>query len=138
MKNKINVFSGNSGVGKSTVINKLDPLLNLKTANISQLHKTGKHTTTFAEMHPLTFGGYVIDTPGIRGFGLIDFEKDELSHFFPEIFKVSQNCRYNNCLHINEPDCAVREAVEKGEIFDSRYYSYLNLMEDKGNRYREK
>ncbi len=138
MKNKINVFSGNSGVGKSTVINKLDPLLDLKTANISQLHKTGKHTTTFAEMHPLTFGGYVIDTPGIRGFGLIDFEKEELSHFFPEIFKVSHNCKYNNCLHLNEPDCAVREAVEKGEIFSSRYYSYLNLMEDDGNRYREK
>ena len=138
MENKINVFAGNSGVGKSTLINKLDPLLNLKTASISQSHKTGKHTTTFSEMHPLTTGGYVIDTPGIRGFGLIDFDKEELSHYFPEIFKISHSCKFNNCLHINEPDCAVREAVEKGEIFDSRYYSYLNLMEDDGKRYREK
>ncbi len=138
MENKINVFAGNSGVGKSTLINKLDPLLNLKTANISQSHKTGKHTTTFSEMHPLSVGGYVIDTPGIRGFGLIDFDKEELSHYFPEIFKISHACKFNNCLHLNEPDCAVREAVEKGEIFDSRYYSYLNLMEDDGKRYREK
>lgn len=138
MENKINVFAGNSGVGKSTLINKIDPLLNLKTANISKSHKTGKHTTTFSEMHPLSIGGYVIDTPGIRGFGLIDFDKEELSHYFPEIFKISHSCKFNNCLHINEPDCAVREAVEKGEIFDSRYYSYLNLMEDDGSRYREK
>lgn len=138
MENKINVFAGNSGVGKSTLINKIDPLLNLKTAAISKSHKTGKHTTTFSEMHPLSIGGYVIDTPGIRGFGLIDFDREELSHYFPEIFKISHSCKYNNCLHLNEPECAVREAVEKGEIFDSRYYSYLNLLEDDGKRYRKK
>ena len=137
MKNKINVFSGNSGVGKSTLINKIDSNIHLKTSEISATHKTGKHTTTFAEMHELTMGGFVIDTPGIRGFGLIDFGREELFHYFPDIFKVSGFCKFNNCLHLNEPDCAVRAALEKGEIFDSRYYSYLSLLEDSGSKHRE-
>lgn len=137
MKNKVNVFSGNSGVGKSTLINKIDSNIHLKTSEISATHKTGKHTTTFAEMHELTMGGFVIDTPGIRGFGLIDFGREELFHYFPDIFKVSDSCKFNNCLHLNEPDCAVRAAVEKGEIFDSRYYSYLSLLEDSGSKHRE-
>ena len=137
MKNKINVFAGNSGVGKSTLINIIDPDINLKVAEISQAHKTGKHTTTFAEMHQLSMGGYVIDTPGIRGFGLIDFGREELFHYFPEIFKVSQSCKFHNCLHMNEPGCAVIEAVEKGEIFDSRYFSYLSLIDDSGGKHRE-
>ena len=136
MKDRINVISGNSGVGKSTIINIIDPKLNLKTAGISEAHLSGKHTTTFAEMHPLSFGGSIIDTPGIRGFGLIDFDKDELFHYFPEIFKKSHDCRFYNCSHIHEPGCAVIEAVENGEIFESRYASYLSLMEDQDEKYR--
>ncbi|MCF8379251.1 MAG: ribosome small subunit-dependent GTPase A [Bacteroidales bacterium] len=137
MKSKINVFSGNSGVGKSTIINKIDSNINLKTAEISSAHNTGKHTTTFAEMHELSMGGYVIDTPGIRGFGLIDFGRDELFHYFPEIFKYSQYCKFHNCLHLNEPDCGVIAAVEKGDIFDSRYYSYVSMLDDSGSKHRE-
>ncbi|MGC9344778.1 MAG: ribosome small subunit-dependent GTPase A [Bacteroidales bacterium] len=136
MKDRINVISGNSGVGKSTIINIIDPELNLKTAEISGAHQSGKHTTTFSEMHSLSFGGYVIDTPGIRGFGLIDFDKEELFHFFPEIFKKSHDCKFYNCTHIHEPGCAVIEAVENGEIFESRYSSYLSLMEDQDEKYR--
>lgn len=136
MKDKINVISGNSGVGKSTVINIIDPELNIKTAEISDAHQLGKHTTTFAEMHPLSFGGYVIDTPGIRGFGLIDFDKEELFHYFPEIFEKSHDCRFYNCSHIHEPGCAVIEGVENGEIFESRYSSYLSLMDDREKKYR--
>lgn len=136
MKDKLNVFSGNSGVGKSTLINRIDPKLDLKTAEISEAHKTGKHTTTFAEMYPLSFGGDIIDTPGIRGFGLIDFDREELFHFFPEIFRESHNCRFHNCLHLNEPGCAVIKAVEEGEIFESRYISYLNMLEGKESGYR--
>lgn len=136
MKNKINVVSGNSGVGKSTILNIADPELNIKTAEISGAHLLGKHTTTFAEMHTFSFGGYVIDTPGIRGFGLIDFDKDELFHYFPEIFEKSHECRFYNCSHVHEPGCAVIEAVENGEIFESRYTSYLSLMEDNQEKYR--
>ena len=136
MKNKLNVIAGNSGVGKSKLINVMDPNLNLKTEAISKAHLTGKHTTTFAEMHPLSFGGAVIDTPGIRGFGLIDFGKDELFHYFPEIFEKSHECRFHNCSHMHEPGCAVIEALENGEIFESRYTSYLSMMEDQEEKYR--
>ena len=136
LKDNITVIAGHSGVGKSTLINRLEPGINLKTAEISDYHKTGKHTTTFAEMHKLSFGGYIIDTPGIRGFGLYHIEKDELYHFFREIFTHSKNCKYHNCLHINEPGCAVKKAVEEGEIALSRYNSYLNIYFDDSGKYR--
>ncbi len=127
---------GKSGVGKSTLINRLEPGLNLKTANISESHQTGKHTTTFAEMHPFSFGGYLIDTPGIRGFGLTMIEKEELYHFFIEIFKVSGECQFNNCMHMHEPHCAVKNAVKNGEIAPSRYNSYVSIYLNKDEKYR--
>ncbi len=137
LKNKISLFSGISGVGKSSLANKLDPSLHLKTAQISQAHLTGKHTTTFYEMHPLQSGGYIVDSPGIRGFGLLEITKEELSHYFPEIFAASSGCRFNGCLHAEEPECAVREAVEKGLIPAERYESYLKMLEDPdGGKYR--
>jgi len=136
MKNKISVISGNSGVGKTTLINCLDPNLELKTANVSKAHQSGKHTTTFAEMFPLSFGGYIIDTPGIKGFGLIDFDKEELFHFFPEIFEVAKGCKFHNCTHIHEPGCNVIKSVMEGKISESRYLSYLNILEDNNERYR--
>ena len=121
MKEKVNVIAGNSGVGKSTLINVLDPTMRLKIDDVSEFHQTGKHTTTFSEMFELTSGIQIIDTPGIRGFGTIDIDRSELFHFFPEIFRASKKCRYHNCMHINEPDCEVKGAVEKGEISESRY-----------------
>ncbi|TAL59227.1 MAG: ribosome small subunit-dependent GTPase A [Bacteroidetes bacterium] len=136
MTDKTSLISGNSGVGKTTLINTFNPDLNLKTAEISDYHKQGKHITTFPEMHHMPFGGYVIDTPGIRGFGVVDMEKNEIYHFFREIFKVSKNCRFNNCLHLDEPGCAVRTAVEKGDIDFLRYRSYLNIMEGDDRKYR--
>jgi len=136
MKDKISLVSGYSGVGKTTLLNSLNPGLNLKTAQISDYHKQGKHITTFPEMHKMPFGGYVIDTPGIRGFGVVDMERNEIYHFFREIFRVSKGCRFNNCLHIDEPDCAVVSAVEKGEIDLMRYKSYLNIMEGDNRKYR--
>jgi ribosome biogenesis GTPase / thiamine phosphate phosphatase len=129
LKDRITLVSGNSGVGKTTLLNTLNPTLNLKTAKISDYHKQGKHITTFPEMHMMPFGGFVIDTPGIRGFGIVDMEKNEIYHFFPEIFRISEGCRYYNCLHLDEPGCAVRDAVENGEIDFLRYRSYLNIME---------
>jgi len=132
----VSLVSGNSGVGKSTLLKKLDPRLDLKVDSISDYHKQGKHTTTFAEMFLLPSGGYIIDTPGIKGFGLIDFAKEEIYHFFPEIFKISLACKYHNCIHIDEPGCAVKEAAEKGEIVWSRYRSYLNIMFDTNSKYR--
>ncbi len=129
LKNKTNVFNGHSGVGKSTLINILQPGLNLKTKEISDSHKTGKHTTTFSEMYKLNFGGYIIDTPGIKAFGMLEMEPWEISHYFVEIFKISENCQYNNCSHTHEPGCAVKIAVEKGKIAKSRYLSYLGLLE---------
>ncbi len=136
MKNRTSLIAGNSGVGKSTLLNKLNPALNLKTEKISDYHKQGKHITTYPEMHPMPFGGYVIDTPGIRGFGIVDMERNEIYHFFPEMFRISKNCRFYNCLHLDEPGCAVRTAVEKGEIDFMRYRSYLNILEDENTKYR--
>ncbi|BAX80132.1 ribosome small subunit-dependent GTPase A [Labilibaculum antarcticum] len=137
LKGKINLLSGHSGVGKSTLINAIQPGLDLKTGEISEAHSQGKHTTTFSEMFELDFGGYIIDTPGIRGFGTIDMEKEEMSHFFPEIFKTSANCQFNNCTHVHEPKCAVKAAVEIGEICITRYESYLGMiMEDENSKYR--
>ena len=136
MKGNINLLAGNSGVGKTTLINALNPALNLKTKAISDYHKQGKHVTTFPEMHPMPFGGFVIDSPGIRGFGVIDMEKNEIYHFFPEIFRVSKECRFYNCLHFDEPGCAVRNAVETGAIDPLRYRSYLNILNDNNRKYR--
>ena len=129
LKNKINVFNGHSGVGKSTLINIVQPGLKLKTMDISDIHNTGKHTTTFSSLYKLDFGGYIIDTPGIKAFGMLDMEAWEISHYFPEIFKISANCQYNNCSHTHEPGCAVKTAVEKNEIAQSRFISYLGLLE---------
>jgi len=136
MKDKINLISGNSGVGKTTLLNSFNPSLNLKTEEISDYHKQGKHITTFPEMHRMPFGGYIIDTPGIKGFGVVDMERNEIYHFFREIFRISKKCRFNNCLHLDEPDCAVRGAVKKGEIDYLRYRSYLNIMEGDNRKYR--
>lgn len=137
LKDKITVFSGLSGVGKSSLVNRVEPGLDLKVAEISESHDTGKHTTTFAEMFPLSFGGYIVDTPGIRAFGLIHMEKNEISHYFPEIFKRATGCKYYNCTHIHEPGCAVLEAVENGEISESRYYSYVSMFEEGEDKYRK-
>ena len=137
LKGRISLLSGISGVGKSTLANALDPSLRLKTAPISRAHLTGKHTTTFYEMHPLRTGGFLIDSPGIKGFGLLDMTREEISHYFPEIFALSPGCRFNGCLHAEEPGCAVRDAVEKGTIPEERYDSYLKLLEDPdGGKYR--
>ena len=122
---------GNSGVGKSTLINAILPEQEVKTAEISTYHNKGMHTTTFSEMFPVEGGGYIIDTPGIKGFGTFDMEEEEVGHYFPEIFKISADCKYNNCTHRHEPGCAVRDAVEKHFISESRYTSYLNMLEDK-------
>ncbi len=135
LQGKVTVLSGLSGVGKSTLINRVEPGLDVKTAVISEAHDSGKHTTTFAEMFPLTGGGFIIDTPGVRSFGVVDMKKEELSHFFPEIFACAENCRFYNCTHTHEPGCAVREAVETGEVSESRYVSYLSMMEESG-KYR--
>jgi ribosome biogenesis GTPase len=135
--NKVTVIAGNSGVGKSTLINQLDPSLNIRTSEVSEYHKTGQHTTTNAEMYFLPSGGKLIDTPGIKGFGMVDIEKEELFHFFPEIFKFSKNCKFNNCMHINEPNCSVVDAVLANEISESRYMNYIGLMEDMGDKYRK-
>jgi len=129
MVNKTNVFSGHSGVGKSTIINILHPLGNLKTGEISEAHYSGKHTTTNSEMYEFEFGGFIIDTPGIKGFGVLEMVKEEISHYFPEIFRLLNECQYYNCTHTHEPQCAVKKSVEEGKIALSRYQSYLGLLE---------
>lgn len=138
LRDRITLLSGHSGVGKSTMINKLLPGVNLRTAEISDAHNTGMHTTTFSEMLPLPGGGYIIDTPGIKGFGTFDMEPEELTSYFKEIFRFSKDCRFSNCTHTHEPGCAVLKAVEDHYIAASRYQSYLSMLEDKdGNKYRE-
>jgi len=136
MTDKVNMFSGHSGVGKSTLINVIDPLLNLETKEISDQHKQGKHTTTFAEMFDLPFGGYIIDTPGIKGFGTIDMDPQEIDGYFPEFFKLKSHCKFNNCLHIKEPNCAIKEAVENGDISFWRYQNYIQLVLGDDTNYR--
>ena len=136
MTDRITLISGNSGVGKTSLLNALDPSLDLKTEEISNYHKQGKHITTFPEMHRMPFGGFVIDTPGIRGFGVVDMDKNEIYHFFPEIFTMARECRFYNCLHLDEPGCAVRRSVEEGGIDFFRYRSYLSIMEDDNSKYR--
>lgn len=133
---KITLISGNSGVGKSTLINSLDPLKQLKTREISVSNKSGKHTTTFPEMVEISSGGHLIDTPGIRGFGMLEIDKNELYHYFPEIFKHSHTCQFYNCSHTHEPGCSVREAVENGEVSEMRFLNYLAMMEGVNNKYR--
>ncbi|VDH06018.1 ribosome small subunit-dependent GTPase A [Bergeyella zoohelcum] len=130
LKDKISVFFGHSGAGKSTLVNALQPDLNLKTSEISEVHLKGKHTTTFAQMHFWDFGGSVIDTPGVREFAMIDVEREEIQHFFPEIFEIGRTCKYHNCLHINEPQCQVLTAIETGEISDTRYATYTKLLDE--------
>jgi ribosome biogenesis GTPase len=138
MKGKITLLSGHSGVGKSTLINSLLPGVNLRTSEISDAHNTGMHTTTFSEMLKLPDGGWLIDTPGIKGFGTFDMEREELSSYFREIFHFSKDCRFSNCTHTHEPGCAVLKALENHYIAQSRYESYLSMLDDKDeNKYRE-
>ncbi|MFT5901923.1 MAG: ribosome biogenesis GTPase [Bacteroidia bacterium] len=129
MNGKVTLVSGHSGVGKSTLINALLPELDIPTSEISEMHQKGIHTTTYAEMHPLKQSGFIIDTPGIKEFGMIDMHKAEVSHFFPEIFRFSEDCKFNNCRHVNEPSCAVQDAIKQNEIPQTRYSSYLSILE---------
>lgn len=132
------MISGHSGVGKSTLVNALDPQLDLRTGEISKAHLQGQHTTTFAEMHKLSSGGYIIDTPGIRAFGIIDLDRDVISHYFPEMRERMHACKFHNCRHLNEPHCAIKAALETGEIYESRYETYVQLMtEDPNEIYRK-
>lgn len=138
LKGKITLLSGNSGVGKSTILNTLFPELNLKTGEISDSYNTGKHTTTFSAMYPIGNDGYIIDTPGIKGFGTFDMERTEVGHYFKDIFKYAADCRFSNCTHTHEPGCAVLAAVERHDISESRYNSYLSMLGDKDeDRYRQ-
>lgn len=136
MNGKVSMFSGHSGVGKSTLVNALEPSLQLKTKTISEASKQGQHTTTFAEMYDLSFDARIIDTPGIKGFGIVDMEKEEISGYFPEFFKLKDQCKFNNCLHKDEPHCAIKAALEKDEIAWSRYNSYLKILEGDDENYR--
>ncbi len=136
MLGKTSMFSGHSGVGKSTLVNALEPSLDLKTKEISGQHMQGQHTTTFAEMFDLTFDARIIDTPGIKGFGVVDIEKEELGNYFPEFFALKDQCKFNNCLHIEEPKCAVKEALENDELSWSRYQSYKQIIEGDEENYR--
>lgn len=136
MTGKVSMFAGHSGVGKSTLINAIEPELNLRTEEISEQHMQGQHTTTFAEMFDLSFGAKIIDTPGIKGFGVVDMDKDEIGDYFPEFFALKQDCKFNNCLHLKEPKCAVKEALENDNVFFSRYKSYVQLLEEDEESYR--
>jgi ribosome biogenesis GTPase len=138
LRDKVTLFAGNSGVGKSTLINTLIPGIDLKTAEISAVHDTGMHTTTFSELFHLPDGGSIIDTPGVRGFGTVDFDIHEVDHFFPDLFALSKDCRFGNCTHTHEPGCAVRAALERNEIAESRYTSYLSILDDSSeDKYRK-
>lgn len=136
MKDKVSMFAGHSGVGKSTLINVIEPNLDLKTKEISSQHSQGQHTTTFAEMFELSFNANIIDTPGIKGFGVVDMDKEEIGDYFPEFFKLKQDCKFHNCLHIKEPKCAVKIALENDDIAYSRYKSYLQILEGEDEHYR--
>ena len=136
MIGKTSMFSGHSGVGKSTLVNAIEPTLDIKTKKISEQHLQGQHTTTFAEMFDLSFNARIIDTPGIKGFGIVDMEKEEIGNYFPEFFKLKQRCKFNNCIHIDEPKCAVKDALEAGDIAWSRYQSYLQMVKGEDENYR--
>ncbi len=136
-KDKVTLLSGHSGVGKSTLTNRLQPELNLKTATVSKAFNKGKHTTTFAEMHPLDIGGFIVDTPGIKGFGMVATDKEDLSHYFLEMRELLPDCKFNNCQHLKEPGCAVKAAVEDGRIAASRYRSYVNMHDEDEGPYRK-
>lgn len=136
MKGKVSMFAGHSGVGKSTLVNAIEPGLNLATSQISDQHRQGQHTTTFAEMYDLSFDAKIIDTPGIKGFGIVDIEKDELSDYFPEFFALKEHCKFNDCLHLDEPKCAIKEALENDQIAWSRYKSYVTMVEGEEDTYR--
>ena len=136
VENKNNLISGHSGVGKSTLINKLLGTADISTNEISQRHDQGQHTTTFSELYRLDFGGTIIDTPGIKGFGLVNIDVDNLSDYFPEFLSLKQGCKFNNCKHINEPNCKVKEALENGQISKDRYSNYLSMLETEESIYR--
>ena len=136
MKDKVSMFAGHSGVGKSTLVNAIEPELDLKTKEISNQHMQGQHTTTFAEMFDLSFGAKIIDTPGIKGFGVVDMEREEVGDYFPEFFQLKQDCKFNNCLHLKEPKCAVKKALDNDKISYSRYRSYLQILEGEDEHYR--
>ena len=136
MRGKVNLISGHSGVGKSTLINKLQPNLHINTKEVSESYNQGQHTTTFSELHELDFGSSIIDTPGIKGFGLVEIDKNEITNFFPEFFALKSKCKFHNCIHLNEPNCKVKDAVVKNEIAESRYFSYLGMIEEEEENYR--
>lgn len=136
MQGKVNMFSGHSGVGKSTLVNTIEPTFDIKTKEISTLHMQGQHTTTFAEMFDLSFNAKIIDTPGIKGFGVVDMDKEEVGDYFPEFFALKQNCKFHNCLHVQEPNCAIKKALDNDEIAFSRYRSYIQILEGEDEHYR--
>ena len=136
MKGKVNLISGHSGVGKSTLINKLQPNLHINTKEVSESYNQGQHTTTFSELHELDFGASIIDTPGIKGFGLVEIDKNEITNLFPEFFALKSKCKFHNCIHLNEPNCKVKDAIMNNEIAESRYFSYLGMIEEEEENYR--
>ncbi len=136
LKDKTSLIAGHSGVGKSTLMNTIQPTLNLRTEEISKIHAKGMHTTTFAEMHFLDFGGRVIDTPGIKEFGILDFKPEEISHYFVDMREVLNKCKFNNCVHEKEPGCAVRQAYYDGKISEERYVNYLGILTDYRANYK--